>query len=526
MSQLRRNLIANVAGRGWATLSIYLFVPFYLELLGVEAYGLVASYALLLNVLVVADLGVKATLSRELARLSSAAGNAQAMRDLLRTAEIIFLAISTAMAAALVSAAPVLTRNWLNPQAMAAETMINAFRLMGLSIALYFLSQLPQAGLLGLQRHVVLNTVLIGMGFVRGVGSILVLWLVTPTITAFFAFQVLVNAMQAGVLAWALWRALPPSGAPPQFRGELLRSTWRYTLGMALISLNAAVLSQLDRLVVSRWLPLSAFGVYSLASMMAQTPVLLVGPLSTAVLPWFTQLVQLNRKKELELAYHKFCQLAVIVAGPLAAVLTVLPGEVMLAWTGDINVAASAGRFTPQLALGSLCLALQVIPYCLCLSHGYTKLNVLIGLISLLIFAPLTAWLVSSCGSQGVAWAWLCLHASIVLIYVPLLHHRLLPGSTWAWYLFDCGAPLLAAMAVCFSARLLMPCDLASVVRIVWLGSVWLIASFAACVTAPQMRAHLLGLATQGFAILWARHQSDSVTVIPASNLPPTPGRS
>ncbi len=518
MSPIRRNLIANVAGRAWSTLSVYLFVPFYLDFLGIEAYALVTLYAILLNVLVVADLGVKATLSREMARLSTDPANSRNLRDLLRTVEVLLWVLSLAMAIGLVLAAPLLANRWVNPERMDAATLVGAFRLMGLSVSLFFLSQLYQAGLLGLQRHVLLNSVLIGLGVVRGFGSILVLWLFAPTITAFFTCQVAVNGVQAGLLAVLLWRSVPRAGTGPRFRGELLRSTWQYTVGMALISLNAAVLSQLDRLVVSTWLPLSSLGVYGLASLLAQSLVVLVSPLGIALLPWFTQLVQGGQSVPLESAYHKFSQLATVLAGPVAAVLALFPAQVLFAWTGDLALADQARHITPLLATGSFCLALMVVPNGLSLAHGWTSLNVAVGFVALVVFAPLTAWLAVEYGATGCAWAWLFLHSTTLLVYVPLLHRRLLTGSTRRWGVRDTGAPLLAAISVCALARWVTPVQLPPAYLFVWLGFVWLAACLAACVAAPDVRRQVFGLARWAVTRFVGRRGYTPAAASPASS--------
>jgi O-antigen/teichoic acid export membrane protein len=263
---------------------------------------------------------------------------------------------------------------------------------------------------------------------------------------------------------------------------------------MALISLNSAILGQLDRVVVSAWLPLAALGVYGLASQLAQTLVLLVSPLSLVLLPWFTQLVELKRSSQLEAAYHKFSQLAAALAAPTVAVLGLFPEQVLIAWTGDPALAAQCGGLTAVLAAGSFCLAMQVVPYCLSLAHGWTSLNVALGFASLLVFTPLTAMLASRWGAAGCAWGWLGLHATTLLVYVPLLHARLLPGRTRRWCAQDIGAPALAAVAAGLGARWITPAHLPAAGMLAWLALVWLLACLAACAAAPAVRPHVFRL--------------------------------
>src|SRR2546426_9520749 len=91
---VRRNIIANIIGRGWGFISVYAFVPLYLKFLGIDAYGLVGFYSTLLAVLAFADVGITATLNREMARLSVCRDSSEEMRDLLRTYETTYLCIA------------------------------------------------------------------------------------------------------------------------------------------------------------------------------------------------------------------------------------------------------------------------------------------------------------------------------------------------------------------------------------------------------------------------------------------------
>ncbi|HEY6953545.1 MAG TPA: polysaccharide biosynthesis protein, partial [Bacteroidota bacterium] len=87
MSQLKRNILANIVGQSWAALLQLAFVPFYLKFMGIEAYGLIGFYTVMQAVLQVLDFGLSPTMTRELARLSSLDGKGKEMRDFVRTLE-------------------------------------------------------------------------------------------------------------------------------------------------------------------------------------------------------------------------------------------------------------------------------------------------------------------------------------------------------------------------------------------------------------------------------------------------------
>src|SRR3954471_12957670 len=68
MSAIRANIAANMAGQAWAITLALFCTPFYIKLLGVEAYGLIAFFLAVQMLLQLLDLGVGATVNREMAR--------------------------------------------------------------------------------------------------------------------------------------------------------------------------------------------------------------------------------------------------------------------------------------------------------------------------------------------------------------------------------------------------------------------------------------------------------------------------
>ena len=64
----KRNVIANYLGQGYIAAVGILIVPFYLEQLGTEGYGLVGIFTMLQAWLQLLDIGISTTLAREAAK--------------------------------------------------------------------------------------------------------------------------------------------------------------------------------------------------------------------------------------------------------------------------------------------------------------------------------------------------------------------------------------------------------------------------------------------------------------------------
>ena len=157
MSIIRKNIIANFIGYGWAGGMNLLFVPLYLHFLGVEAYGLIGIFALLQSMVSLLDFGLSATVNRELAQLSAAEDGERDMGDLLSTLEIVYWMVAVCIGALLALIAPLITRYWIHPVSISPSNVTRALMLMGGSMALQWPVSFYSGAMMGLQKQVRLN---------------------------------------------------------------------------------------------------------------------------------------------------------------------------------------------------------------------------------------------------------------------------------------------------------------------------------------------------------------------------------
>ena len=92
---------------------------------------------------------------------------------------------------------------------------------MGVVVALQWLLSYGSS-LMGLQKQVLWNTVAIPMSTVSNGGAVLLLCLDSPTISVFFAWQVLIAAVNVAIVTVLMRRSLPRPGRAPRFEGEAI----------------------------------------------------------------------------------------------------------------------------------------------------------------------------------------------------------------------------------------------------------------------------------------------------------------
>ncbi|MCE5262705.1 MAG: oligosaccharide flippase family protein [Deltaproteobacteria bacterium] len=492
MGIVRKNVIANYLGQGWSALMALAFVPLYIKYLGMEAYGLIGIFALLQAWMVLLDMGMTPALSREMARFTGGARDAQSTRDLLRSVEVMAFGVAVVIALGIWVVSRWLASDWLRAEKLPVDDVARAFTVMGVVTALRFVENIYRSAIGGLQRQVMLNVIMSIMATVRGLGAVGILVWVSPTIDAFFVWQGILSIVTVGIFAAFLHHALPPVERTARFSLTALKGIRKFAAGMMTITFLALLLTQVDKILLSRLLTLEAFGYYALAGTVANALYVLPGPVSTAFYPRLTELMARADGAGLINAYHKGAQLVTVLMGAAAIVLIVFGDVVMTLWTADHALARQVSPLVAVLALGTLLNGLMWIPYQTQLAHGWTSLGVKVNVVAVAAIVPAILWATPKYGAIGAAWVWVALNAGYVTIAISLMHRRLLTTEKWRWYQEDVAMPLLAGAAVAVLLRWAMPVFSGSWAQLTALSISGILVLAAAALAAQTLRRQLV----------------------------------
>jgi O-antigen/teichoic acid export membrane protein len=454
MSLVKRNLIANLVGTGWSGMLTLLMAPVYIHLLGVEAYGLVGFQWALQAIVSLLDFGMAVAVNRELARLTASQETEHHARVVMRTAEIALWTMAAVVALAFIALAPLIGERWFTMHELSPQTVTTSLRMMGVVAALRLPLGTYNAGLLGLQRHTLLNSVIAASVSVRAAGSILLLLFVARDVRLVFAWEAVSTLLHTAAAALALHMVLPHALAKTRFDFSTLREAWRFARGVSVGLILGTLVYQCDRLAVSRLLPLSVFGHYTVGALLAGVVLMAVAPVQTTMFPRFSQIVALGNRDELALAYHRSSQTVAAMLLPMVCVFCFFGREVILLWTRDAAVAEGARWLAALLVCGAASNALTGIPYSLQLAHGWTGLTARLNAIAVVVMVPVIIVATMRFGAIGAAASFLIVNFSLLLAGIILTHSRLLPGHLGRWLVRDAGPPAVAALLVCGVARL------------------------------------------------------------------------
>lgn len=433
------------------------FIPLYIKYLGIEAYGVIGLFAVLQTSLALLDMGMAPTLGREMARFTGGSQSNEGLRDLLRSIEIIGMGVAILIATLVVTGSHWIAKSWLDAETMPDGEIAQALAIMGMVIALRFIESLYRSAILGLQRQVLLNVVTSIMSTLRWGGAACVIIWYSPSILAFVIWQGLVSGVMVVMLALATYASIPAGKRSGRFSLDALRQNWRFACGMVGITVLTVLLTQVDKILLSRLLPLADYGHYSLAVVVAGSVYMFINPITQAFYPRICSLHARQDNAALTATYHSGAQLVSVLSGSMAIVLILFPYPLLTLWTQDPVLAAKAAPLLSLLMLGNFMNGLMYIPHHTQLAFGWTRLALWSNLIAVTIILPSILWVVPRHGAEGAAWAWVGLNAGYVLISIHFMHRKILKDEKCRWYREDVILPLGSAAAIVLPLKWVMP---------------------------------------------------------------------
>ncbi|HZW12297.1 MAG TPA: oligosaccharide flippase family protein [Noviherbaspirillum sp.] len=446
---LKNNILASYAGQIYGTLIGIVMVPMYIRYMGAEAYGLVGFFTMLQVWFQLLDMGLTPTMARETARFRGGATDALSLRRLLRALEGLFVGMGVLGSTAMIVGSDAIASGWLNAQQLPLEEVRNAIMLMAVIVALRWVSGLYRGAIGGFERLVWLSGFNIIIATLRFVLVIPFFIYVGTSPTEFFGFQLVVAVIELAVLIMQTYRMLPAVDERTRvpWRWEPLRGVLKFSLSIAFTNSVWVAVTQTDKLVLSKLLPLADYAYFTLAVLVASGVTVIAGPISVALQPRLTKLSAEGDEKGLIQVYRNSTQLVGVIAVPTALVLAFFSEQVLWAWTGDAEIARKAAPVLTLYALGNGILAFSAFPYYLQFAKGDLKLHLIGNGLFVVLLIPALIWATWQYGVTGAGYAWLCSSAVYFLLWVPRVHGRFVKGLHSQWLLRDVCSIVVMAIA-------------------------------------------------------------------------------
>lgn len=446
---LKRNILASYVSQIYVTLIGIVMVPFYVKYMGAEAYGLVGFFAMLQAWFQLLDMGLTPTMARETARFNGGASDALSLRRLLRALEGIFIGIAVLGGAAMMAGSSLIASSWLKVQQLPLAEVQHAIMLIAIIIALRWVCGLYRGAINGFERLVWLSGFNAAVATARFVLVIPLFIYIGTSPTEYFSFQLLIAVVELAFLVIQTYRLLPKikTGKRTRWQWEPLRGVLKFSLSIAFTSSVWVMVTQTDKLVLSKLLPLADYAYFTLAVLVAGGIMVVSGPISGALIPRMTRLNAEGDQEGLVRLYRNATQLIAAIAIPVTLILALFSEQVLWAWTGNTDIAQRAAPVLTLYALGNGILALGAFPAYLQFAKGDLKLHVIGNALFVVLLIPALIWSTFHYGVIGAGYAWLIANLTYFIFWIPQVHRRFIGNFHISWLMHDIGR--VAVLALC-----------------------------------------------------------------------------
>jgi len=471
-----KNIIANFIGKFWSILSNFLFIPLYIHYLGFESYSIISFTLVIAGLMAILDGGLSATLSREFSRIDNSHSEKIRIFKTLETTYFLIIGVSILV---VFSLSGIIANEWLNLKTFDTDKVSFFLKIISFDIGFQLLFRFYMGGLLGLEKQVQANMYQVGWGILRN-GLVVIAIIIVPTLEMFFVWQTISTILFTLLIGLSLRKSIT-GHFQINFQLEKLvfKRVWRFAGGMLLISLVGSLNTQMDKLAISNLLPIESLGYYTLAVSLAMGIIVLVNPISIALLPKFTALYSAGKNEEAYSLFYKINILVSILVFSITVIMAIFAKELVWIWTANPNIAEKVYIYIPIIAMSVAMLSLAMLPYNIAIANGYTELNNLIGIISLIFILP-GYWLATKYyGTIGVAYVYCIVQTVSTFVYIYFINKKFLKTKSVlkVLYIKQIVFPLLVSFSIAFVFSF-MP-DWISQNRIY--AFIWI--STAACVT-------------------------------------------
>ena len=446
MSTIKSNIVANYIGQAYTAFIGFLILPIYLNLVGAESFGLIGFYIMLQAWMQLLDMGLSPALSRQMA-MSSESKSSEKIRRLLRSLETLFGGLVVIFSIVIYFYSTDIALNWLRVNFLDRSIVASCLSIMGVVVGLRWWVGLYRSAIAGLERQVLLNVLNFVFTTFRFPASVVVIILFDADLVRYFQYQLIIAIVELLVIRRVVYSIVGP-GKPVGgwFYPVELKAILPFAMGLAYTSSIWLFITQVDKFIFTGVLPLGQFGYFTLVVTASGAIALLSAPVSQALLPRMTSLIAAGELRSMLTLYFKATRFISYCVLPLTVFLAMYAVELVYVWTGDVNASLWVADVLPWYFLANGLLALVSFQYFLQFAYGKVQMHVVYNTAMLLICVPGVVYVANYYGPAAVGVFWVVMRLVTLLIWTPIVHHRLAPKSHSQWLLGNVIPGVLVAL--------------------------------------------------------------------------------
>lgn len=436
---VKHSLIFNYTAQIYTSVIGILVIPFYISRIGAEGFGLIGFFLMMQAWAAILDAGIGGSLSRQ---FSITKHSKDLFRKFLTKFYIVisfFAGVSVLLFTFGYYWKAYIAANWLvtSIDQNILEVSIVA---MFLTLSFRYLSGPFRSGLVGFEKHAALSLSSIFFISLRFPLALIVLDIYDNSLIHYFIYQAVVSFIELLVVIILFFinskniHKIASVIEEPLANDFSLKSLFLFSAQLTLLSMTWVVVTQVDKMMLSRFLELADFGYYIMAVTVSGIVLAFSAPLAQVLMPRLSILASLkDNKKYIRLYIRSFSGLSIIIIS-LAIFLTLFSDKLLYIWTGDAKTTQEVYPFVKWLALGNAVAVLMNFIFLLQYSFGKLRAHLIAYLFYSVILIPFSVFIAYSYKSFGSAVFWFVHNIVFFVVWGSMVHRRYLKGiNFYVW---------------------------------------------------------------------------------------------
>lgn len=422
-----KNSIANLIGGLAGPLISLVMTPFYLRVLGLEGIGVMGLMTMMNTISGIFIAGITRTYQKEISQATTSAPGT--IRHLFWGGLMVFGVLGVVIFVVFQIFGH-FSLDGIAAGAASPEVLNRCIIYIGLQIALIYPQTLLASTLIALSDQVVLNYLGAGMALVLAAGAwtALSVW---PRLDVLFLCQLLTLCIIILLLAARCSKMLT------QFRGsretsaflEVWREKWKQSGWLALqLTFHeglGVMISQVDRILITAYLPLTSLAAYNLGANPARVMSLTTAPINTAVFPEICKFSASERDKNALGEYAgRICFLLVLLSAMGLMVVIPCANILLDLWLGAGNVPEGTAECLTILSSANLAIVVSILFYNVTIAYSDVKYAIVKNLVAIVAIPLLGLWLINKWQIAGVACCALIYSLASILICAAMVYSK------------------------------------------------------------------------------------------------------
>lgn len=433
MSRLTKNIIYNIAGQSFVLILGFISVKYIYSRLGGDTVGLV-YFAVMANstLCIILEFGICSTTVREVSAHYDK--DPLYIQDFIRVFSSFYWLLYIIFAVIIYLCAPFLVENWLKFNHVDSTTAEHALRVLLISSLLALPKSYYASIIRGLQKMEINNiadAVTIG---VQQLGIIIIIiqggnlihvayWIATTQFLSLIAFIV------------ACARFFPSLKTMiPGYSRNIISRNIQYTAQMSVISLTALAYLQVDKIILSKIIPIDTFGYYCFAYNIVAKGAIVTMAISHAVFPHISNLYATGDINVLENQYHKLQDILCLFIVPLFAAISFASFPIF-SYLFNEGIARTLILPTTLLCFGFYMTGTFTIPNNIAFAVGKPNIVARQNLVAIFIVIPITFLCIRMWGMVGASLSTIVYGLFCYIYGIPRICVECIGVSAKKWYI-------------------------------------------------------------------------------------------